>query len=69
MPIYEFECLDCRTRFEELVRRATDLPEVRCPACDGAELQRLMSAPAAGGSGEAGSAGVAAQKRACSTFS
>ena len=69
MPIYEFECLGCRARFEELVRRAIDLPEVRCPACDGDEIQRLMSAPAMGGSGEHSQGSSAAQNRGCSTFS
>jgi putative FmdB family regulatory protein len=40
MPIYEYECRDCRHQFEQLVRTG-DTPE--CPQCRGHELQRLLS--------------------------
>lgn len=40
MPIYEFACRGCGQRFEDLVRG----PESsRCPRCEGADLQRLVS--------------------------
>ncbi len=41
MPIYEYRCEPCGERFEELVR-ASD-PEVACPGCGGADVQRLLS--------------------------
>jgi putative FmdB family regulatory protein len=33
MPIFEYACDDCGTRFEQLVRRSSDPNEVHCPAC------------------------------------
>ncbi|HEX4770568.1 MAG TPA: zinc ribbon domain-containing protein [Bryobacteraceae bacterium] len=33
MPIFEYACDDCGTRFEKLVRRTADANAVRCPSC------------------------------------
>jgi len=44
MPIYEYECRDCRQRFEYLLR-GDDVPT--CPACASKNLQKQISAPAA----------------------
>ena len=33
MPIYEYICDDCGTKFEKLVRRSSDVPELVCPSC------------------------------------
>jgi putative FmdB family regulatory protein len=33
MPIYEYQCADCNTKFEKLVRRSTEAAEVDCPSC------------------------------------
>lgn len=43
MPIYDYRCLKCDNRFEQLVR-STDT--VSCPSCTGSEIERLMSLPA-----------------------
>jgi putative FmdB family regulatory protein len=52
MPIYEYRCGSCDERFEELVR-STDAT-VACPACGGAQVERLLSTFAGvGGSGAA----------------
>jgi putative FmdB family regulatory protein len=40
MPIYEYACRTCHTRFEAIVR-GSDVP--RCPSCDGGDLDRLIS--------------------------
>jgi putative FmdB family regulatory protein len=40
MPLYEYECLECRHQFEALVRTG-DVPA--CPACKSVELARLVS--------------------------
>ena len=40
MPIYEFACAACGTRFEELTR-ADATPG--CPACGSGEVERLIS--------------------------
>jgi putative FmdB family regulatory protein len=42
MPIYEFECEECGSRFEELV--PGEATEVACPSCGSARVLRLMSA-------------------------
>lgn len=41
MPIYEFECEECGTRFEELVATSRAVP---CPACGAERIRRLYSA-------------------------
>jgi putative FmdB family regulatory protein len=33
MPIFEYACDDCGTKFEKLVRRSAEAHEVTCPAC------------------------------------
>ncbi len=35
MPLYEYECNDCRHRFERQ-QRFSDPPVTNCPECDGA---------------------------------
>jgi len=43
MPIYEFECRQCRSQFEELVRCNTDLEDVRCSECGSGRVERTIS--------------------------
>ena len=40
VPIYEFECSKCGTRFEELVPAGQAAP---CPQCESSEVQRRYS--------------------------
>jgi putative FmdB family regulatory protein len=40
MPIYEYLCRNCHQQFELLVR---DSLECVCPACQSADLERLVS--------------------------
>ena len=47
MPIYEYQCRGCGSRFEKIVYRATD---AMCPSCNGTELDRLLSTFAVGAS-------------------
>lgn len=49
MPIFEYTCDDCGTRFEKLVRRAGD--EVLCPSCGEAHLKQEYSTFAAHANG------------------
>ncbi|MDZ7265468.1 MAG: zinc ribbon domain-containing protein [candidate division KSB1 bacterium] len=44
MPIYEFQCGECATRFDELVRSQQALSDIHCPNCHSQQVQRLMSA-------------------------
>lgn len=43
MPIYEYDCADCRRRVSLLVLRPSASEAPRCPRCGGAALSRLMS--------------------------
>jgi putative FmdB family regulatory protein len=43
MPIYEYECHDCRRRVSLLVRSLASATAPACPRCGGASLTRLMS--------------------------
>lgn len=41
MPTYEYECKQCKHRFEEF-QRITDKPLTQCPKCKG-QVRRLIS--------------------------
>ena len=41
MPIYEFKCGECDSKFEELVTAGTD--SIPCPKCGSAQVYRLIS--------------------------
>ena len=49
MPIYEYECKDCGSEFELLIRgKETAI----CPTCGKSHLTKSFSIPAAHGGGE-----------------
>jgi putative FmdB family regulatory protein len=43
MPIYEYDCADCRRRVSLLLMRLSDPSPPRCPRCGGERLTRLLS--------------------------
>ena len=43
MPIYEYECSNCRYKIEVL-QKVSDDPMAECPACQQQELKKLVSA-------------------------
>jgi putative FmdB family regulatory protein len=43
MPIYEYRCQDCQTRFEKLLLRAADAAELACPTCGRQRLTQELS--------------------------
>jgi putative FmdB family regulatory protein len=45
MPLYEFECEDCKTRFERIQKFTDPNPDV-CPACGKSQIRRMFSSPA-----------------------
>ena len=51
MPIYEYCCQDCGTRFEKLIRRAAEVPELVCPSCGQKRLNQELSVFAAHANG------------------
>lgn len=44
MPIYEFTCQSCGTRFEKLYRRVSDDKEHPCPECGGTGTRNVTAA-------------------------
>ncbi|HSB62151.1 MAG TPA: zinc ribbon domain-containing protein [Vicinamibacteria bacterium] len=56
MPLYEYRCRDCDGTFEAYVRAWGET--VRCPSCESASVDKLLStfafASAGGGSSPAG---------------
>ena len=43
MPIYEFECSECGSRFEKLRGISAGTDGVDCPDCGNGNVKRLMS--------------------------
>lgn len=44
MPLYEYQCLQCKER-SEVLQNISDPPHSHCPKCGG-EMKKLLSAPA-----------------------
>ena len=44
MPLYEYECTQCRER-SEILQKLNDPPYTHCPKCGG-EVKKLFSSPA-----------------------
>lgn len=42
MPIYEYRCQTCETKFEQLIRDG-DALVLKCPKCGADEVNRLLS--------------------------
>jgi putative FmdB family regulatory protein len=51
MPLYEYECLRCKTRFDALRAMADADEPARCPSCGSSETRRLISLFSAVGDG------------------
>ena len=49
MPIYEYQCVDCRHDFEAIVQRGA---APACPSCESRSLQKRLSAFAVGRPGD-----------------
>jgi putative FmdB family regulatory protein len=43
MPMYEYYCSSCRTRFEQLVRVAAQGEHAPCPECGRPDAPRVLS--------------------------
>ncbi len=48
MPIYEYTCRKCETKFEKLVRSMEDGPAVQCPECGSKQTEKALSVFAVG---------------------
>ncbi len=54
MPIYEYDCGACGTRFEELVFLTSRPKTVICPECKSGQVSKRLSLIAASANGEHG---------------
>ena len=61
MPIYEYACSGCGSRFEKLVRRFAE--EVSCPSCASGAVDKQLSVFAVGASSASAAAAAAAAPR------
>ncbi len=43
MPIYEYACKSCDTKFEQLVRSMSADAKCKCPSCGSEETARTLS--------------------------
>ncbi len=48
MPIYEYECKVCKSKFDQLVRNMSEPAKVQCPECGSMRTAKSMSAFAVG---------------------
>jgi putative FmdB family regulatory protein len=62
MPLFEYECRSCGHHFEHLTREGH---APACPACDGVELQKLLSVFAVGAGSSTGKQSFEAPTGAC----
>ncbi len=51
MPLFEYECLDCKSRFEKLIFNKET--EVVCAVCGSKKVNQLLSVFAVGGGNSA----------------
>ena len=51
MPIYEYKCEDCGTKFEKLLRRSDEAAGLDCPSCGKKHLTQEFSTFAAHANG------------------
>lgn len=43
MPLYEYKCSECNTKFEVLHKSAVNAADVTCPKCNSIKNQKLFS--------------------------
>jgi len=43
MPLYEYECNQCRRQFQSLLLKKEEEKDLVCPKCGGQDLKRLIS--------------------------
>lgn len=51
MPIYEYTCRQCNTKFEQLVRTMNGADKFKCPECGSSKTARALSVFAVGPEG------------------
>ena len=57
MPIYEYRCSKCETRFEVLQKVGADGSDLNCPECGAKQPEKLLSMFASAGNDTFGQGG------------
>ena len=65
MPIYEYTCSACNTRFEQLHKSMNGQTKAKCPQCGSARTARALSVFAVGGESPKGTGSAAAHSPGC----
>jgi len=60
MPIYEYHCKQCGSKFEKLVKLSTKASEVECPKCGARRAEKSVSRFGVLGNTSAGGSSVGA---------
>jgi putative FmdB family regulatory protein len=47
MPIYDYRCEDCKTRYEVFHQVREEASEIVCPSCESRKYTKMMSLPSA----------------------
>ncbi|HEY8665215.1 MAG TPA: zinc ribbon domain-containing protein [Tepidisphaeraceae bacterium] len=55
MPVYEYTCQSCKTKFEQLVRSMSGDAKAKCPECGSGKTARSLSLFAVGAESGGGS--------------
>jgi len=43
MPVYEFQCNRCNSKFEEYFKSSTEQKKIFCPSCQSGRIQKIFS--------------------------
>ncbi|HEX3074661.1 MAG TPA: zinc ribbon domain-containing protein, partial [Ignavibacteriales bacterium] len=43
MPIFEYQCNDCKKTFDVLHKSLSNMEEVKCPSCGSSNYKKLLS--------------------------
>lgn len=66
MPMYEYKCSDCDTKFEVLHKSTLNKEEVTCPKCNSVKNNKLFSAFSASVNSSSYSSGDSCSSGSCS---
>ncbi|MBU2506957.1 MAG: zinc ribbon domain-containing protein [Bacteroidetes bacterium] len=76
MPIFEYRCSDCDTKFDFLHKSISNIEDVSCPSCNSSNSKKLLSIFSAsmgsgsmsfGGGCSDGSCGIPAPTSSCAS--
>ena len=49
MPLFEYKCADCNSKFEILHKSSNNIENVECPECHSSKVNKLLSTFSAAG--------------------